>query len=132
MVSHLRIFIFTPNFATKQIQGRWFQVWQYFFQIPVQRYSNKAFLVPNLEIFVFFHKKLQLEKFEGADFKYGNSFCKIPAHTHMRHFWSQIWAISLFHEILQLDQFQGADFKHNIIFKLQPKNSQISYLWSQI
>ena len=35
-----------------QIWGCWFQVWQYFFKILAQKYSNKAFLVQNLAIFV--------------------------------------------------------------------------------
>ena len=57
-------------------------------------------MVPNLGIF-FFHKFLQLEKFEGADFKYDNSILKIISqkypnkaflvkNTQIRHFWSQI------------------------------------------
>ena len=42
-----------------------------------QKYPSKAFLVPNLGIFVgFFCKTLYLDKFEGADFKYDNSFFK--------------------------------------------------------
>ena len=40
-----------------------------------RRYPNKAFLVQNLGIFVFC-KILQLDRFEGADFKYDNSFLK--------------------------------------------------------
>ena len=50
-----------------------------FFQIPVQKYSNKAFLVPNLGIFLFFRKSLLLGKFEGADLKHGNSLLKTLA-----------------------------------------------------
>ena len=34
-------------------------------------------MVPNLDIFGFFCKTFQLDKFEGADFKYDNSFLKI-------------------------------------------------------
>ena len=41
-----------------------------------QKYSNKAFLVPNLSIFV--SSKIQeLGKFEGADFIYDDSVLKI-------------------------------------------------------
>ena len=40
-----------------------------------QKYPNKAFLVPNLNIFVFW-QNLHLGKFDGADFKYNNSFLK--------------------------------------------------------
>ena len=46
------------------------------FLILVQKYPNEAFLVPNLDTFVFFLKILQVDKFEGVDFKYENSFLK--------------------------------------------------------
>ena len=63
-----------------------------FFQIAAHKYPNKAFLIPNL----FVHENLQLDKIEGADFKCGNSFFKIP---------------------VQQDKF--GDFKYdNCIFKL--------------
>ena len=62
--------------------------------------------------FSLFHKILQIDRFEGADFKYDNSFLKfLPKNTQIRHFWSQIQAFSLFHKILRLDKFEGADFK---------------------
>ena len=47
-----------------------------FFRILVLKYPNKAILFPNLGIFVF-SQNLELDKFEGADFKYDNSFLKI-------------------------------------------------------
>ena len=50
LVPNLRIFSFAPNVVARQIQGRWFQIWQYFFRIPVEKYPSKAFLVPNLGI----------------------------------------------------------------------------------
>ena len=37
-----------------------------------------AFFVPNLGI-LFFHKILQIDKYEGADFKYDNNYLKILA-----------------------------------------------------
>ena len=40
------------------------------------KYQNKAFWVPNVIRFVF--ATLQLDKFKGVDFKYGNSFFQIP------------------------------------------------------
>ena len=50
-----------------------------------------AFLVPNLGIFVFCRKVLQLDKFDGADFNYDNSFLKLsPKSTQISHFWSQV------------------------------------------
>ena len=50
-----------------------------FFQIPVPKYPKKTFLVPTLSIFVFFAK---LGKFERANFKYDNSFCKVLAQNY--------------------------------------------------
>ena len=50
---NLVIFIFSQNFAIRQIQGCWFQIWLYCFQMPVQKYANQTFLVPNLRIFIF-------------------------------------------------------------------------------
>ena len=38
-----------------------------------QKYLNKAFLVPNLMIFIL-HQTLRSDKFEGVDFKYDNGF----------------------------------------------------------
>ena len=45
-------FIFSPNFATPQIWGLWFQIWQYF-QISAPNYGNLVFLAPNLRISIF-------------------------------------------------------------------------------
>ena len=71
-------------------------------------------------------KRLIFDKFEGADFKYDNSFLKFqPKNTQIRHFWSQIQAFSLFHDILQLDKLKGADFKsHNSFFKILAQKYQ--------
>ena len=56
------------------------------FKNLAQKYSNKAFLVPNLDILVFFCKNLQLDKFEGADFKYDKGFLKFwPKNTQIGH-----------------------------------------------
>ena len=44
MVPNLDIFAFLRNFAVRQIRGCWFQIWQYCFQMPAQKYQNKAFL----------------------------------------------------------------------------------------
>ena len=57
-----------------------------------------------------------MNKFEGADFKYDNSFfIFLRKSTQISHFWFQTEAFSLFHEILQLDKFEGADFKYDTI-----------------
>ena len=47
--------------------------------------------------------KTHLRQIWGADFKYDNAFLKfLPKNTQIRHFWSQIHALSFFHEISQL------------------------------
>ena len=105
------------------------------------KYENKAFLVKNtpkqhfwsqIQIFLFLNKNLQLDKFEGVDFKYDNSFLKFqPKNNKIRHFWSQNQAFSLFQDILQLDKFKGADFKYdNSFFKkiLAQKHSNKVFL----
>ena len=103
------------------------------FDVFGQRHQNKAFSALNLEI-LFLRKILQLDKFEGANFRYENSFLKFqPENTQIRHFWSKMQAFSLFHEILQLGKSEGADSKYdNIIFKFQPKTTQVRLFWSQI
>ena len=53
MVTNLDIFIFSWNFAIRQIRGCWFQIWQYYFQIQAQKYPNNALFVPYLRIFIF-------------------------------------------------------------------------------
>ena len=107
-----------------------------------------------IQVFLFFRKILQLDKFEGADFKYDNSIFKILAqkypnkaflvkNTQIRHFWSQIQVFLFFRKISQLDKFEGADFKYdNSIFKILAqkypnkaflvKNSQIRHFCFQI
>ena len=47
-------------------------------------------MFPNLSIFVF-SRNLQLDMFEGADFKYHNSFFKFQLKdTQIRYFWSEL------------------------------------------
>ena len=49
--------------------------------------------------------KLIFDKFEGADFKYGNIIVKIqPKTTKIKHFY-------FLNKILLLDEIEGADFK---------------------
>ena len=49
----LRVLIFEQNFDSIKIRGRWFQIWEQLFKIPVQKNPNKAFL----------DQRLQLDKF---------------------------------------------------------------------
>ena len=46
-------FIFAPNFAIREIRGRWFQIWKNYFQISAQKYPNRAISVQDLRIFIF-------------------------------------------------------------------------------
>ena len=87
-----------------------------------------------------YESMLTYDKFEGADFKYGNSFLKLqPKNTQIMNVKYQIQALrcqieafSLFHKIFQFDKFEGADFKYDkIVFNLQPKNIQIRHFWSK-
>ena len=48
----------------------------FFKKILAKKKPNKAFLVTKLYAFEVFRKILQLYKFQGADFKYDNSFFK--------------------------------------------------------
>ena len=48
------------------------------FSNSIAKYTNQAFLVPNLKVFILY-QTLQLNKFEGVDFKYDNAFFNIPA-----------------------------------------------------
>ena len=93
---------------------------------------------------MFFCKILQLEKFQGADFKYDISIFKIlgqkypnkaflVSNTKKRHCWWQIEAFLFFRETLQFDKFEDGDIRYkNIIFKFQSKNIQIKHFWSPI
>ena len=69
---------------------------------------------------------MHLDKFEGADFNYLSSFCKILAQNYPHEaFLVPNSGILLFHEVSQLDKFQGAKFKYNdILFKFYPKDTQ--------
>ena len=95
-----------------QILGCWFQIWQYFFKIPAQKYQNKTFLVPNLRMIVF-SQILQLDKFECADFKYANSIFKILAQKYPNKAFlvknTQI-GIFVFPENFVIGQIQGCWF----------------------
>ena len=112
-----------------------------FFQIPVQKYPSKTFLVkntikaflfktffdPNFGIF-YFREILQLDKFEAADLKHDNIVFKFqPKKTQIRHFWSQICAFLFLRKKLQLNKFENASFKYDNSFlkKFWPQNTQM-------
>ena len=78
LVPNLRIFIFALNYATRQMQGRWFQIDNIFFKFKPKNTQIRHFWF-QIKAFLFFHQILQLDKFEGADFKCGNSFLKFQS-----------------------------------------------------
>ena len=49
-------FYFVSNFSIRQIRGCWFQIWQWLFRILARKYSNKAFFVLNVSIFLILHE----------------------------------------------------------------------------
>ena len=65
LILNLSVFGFSQNFAISQNWGCEFQVSQYHFQIPAQKYSNKGFLVPNLGIF-FFSQNFGIRRSRGC------------------------------------------------------------------
>ena len=104
-----------------------------FFNVFAQRYPNMAHFDQILRAFIF-PRILQIYKFEGADFKYGNSFLKFqPKNTKIKHFWSRIQLFSFLCENLQIGKFEGADFKYdNSVLKFQHKHTQIRHFWSKM
>ena len=85
---------------------------------------------------------MQLEKFQGADFKYDISIFKIldqkypneaflVKNTQKRHRWCQTEAFLFLRETLPFDKFEDDDLKYyNIVSKFQSKNIQIKQFWS--
>ena len=89
---------------------------------------------------------MQVDKFEGADFKYGNSFFKFqskntltrqfgpkfhyPKSTQTRHFSNRKSEFFVLHENIYFVKFEGADFKYdNGFFKFQCKNTQLKEIF---
>ena len=84
------------------------------FHIPARKYSNQAFLVPNLGILV--REILQLDKFEvlvsNMTIVFSNS---TPKNTQIRIVPNL--RIVILHQTLQLGKFEGAD----LIYDFSPK-----------
>ena len=90
-----------------------------YFQIPSQKYTNQAFLDPNLGIFVF-SRNFAIRQIRGADFIYENMVFKfqpeIPKQgifgakfRHFRGFLGNFFSRFLFlHQTLQQDKFEDA------------------------
>ena len=87
---------------------------------PCSKIPNQPLLVPKLGI-IFSPEVLHLDKFDGADFKYGNSLLIFwPKNSQIRLFWCQIRGMGADGcKNLQLEKFQGADLKHDKSFFLK-------------
>ena len=86
------------------------------FQFLAQKYPNTSFLLPSLGIFGVFCEIFQLDKYEGADFKYDSSFFQILARKYPNKSFLVPKLVVIFCEFLQLDKFEGAYFKYENIF----------------
>ena len=106
-----------------------------FLKFLAQKYRNAAFLVKNtqirhcwsqIEAFLFLHKILQLDKFEGADFKYGNSFLNFQPKNIQNHtFLVSNLDIFVFSRNLPSGEYEGADFKYdNNFFQIPAQKHQ--------
>ena len=65
----------------------------------VLKIRHKTFF-PKCKEFLFLHETSELDKFEGDDFKYDNSFFikEIqPKNIQIKQFWSQIWEFLILH-----------------------------------
>ena len=69
---------------------------------------------PKFSHFCFLCEILQIDEFEGDDFKCDNIAFKLQLQNiQIRHFWSRIYAFLFFHEILEIENLEGADFKYD-------------------
>ena len=87
-----------------------------------------------LRHYCFFREYLEIDKIEGGDFKYSNTFMKILAQKYQKKtFLVPNLDNIVFIEILLLDKFNGCDSKYdNSFFKFLPKNTQLRYFWLKI
>ena len=71
LVPNLGNLVFLRNCAVTQTRGCWFQIWQYCFQIPVQKYPNKVICI------LFFSRNFTVWQFFVADIKCYNNFLSV-------------------------------------------------------
>ena len=123
MVPNLGIFIFLQNFAIRPIRGCWFQMWQFCFQIPVQKYPNQAFMVQNLRIFTF---ALNIKP-NSRTLIWNMKILLLnssPKNTQISHFWSLIQGF-LFHTNFSIRQIRGRWFQiWQWFFRIPAQNYQ--------
>ena len=87
MVPKLRILNIAQNFAFLQIQGCWFQIWQYFFKLTTQNTQIRQFWFQNWFYFFVLHAQFfAFWQILGCWFQISQSFflsfrLKIPKRT---------------------------------------------------
>ena len=80
------------------------------FKVVAQKQPNKAFSVPKFAFF--FRKILQLEKFDGDDLKFDNSFFKVLAQKYPNQaFLVPNLGIFVFSQNFAIRQIRGCLFK---------------------
>ena len=129
LVHNLSTFVSLQNFRSTQIRGFEFQISKSFLKKIQPKIYKQDIFWAQIQAFLLFHDILQLDKFQGADFKYDNIlFTFQPKNTQLKHFLAQISVfLGFLCKILQLNKLEGADFKYdNIALTLRPKNIQIS------
>ena len=128
LVSNFSFFIFSKNFAIRQIGRGWLQIRHFFFQICAQKYQNNSFFVPNLGI-IFFSRNFAVRQIWRCWYHIWQNYLQILAQKKPNQtFLVSNWNIFIFTPNLATRQVQDADFKYeNIFLKLQPKNTQIRH-----
>ena len=127
MIPNLDNFVFSQNFAVSQIRGCWFQIWQYHFQIPAQKYPNQAFLVPNLRIYIF-APNFAARQIERRWFQIWQQYFQIPAPKY-KNLAILVPNLRIFNFCTKLGD---ADFKYDNVFsKLLPKTPKQSIFGSK-
>ena len=132
MVPNLRIILFLWNFVLRQIRGCWFQIWQYLLTLSAQKYPNKVFLVPNLDIFVVFLQNFAFRQIWGCWFQISQQFFQILAQKYPSKAFLVPNLETFFGEILQLDKFEGAEFKYEDFQILARKYPNKAFLVSSL
>ena len=69
------------------------------------------------------HQTLQLEKFEGVDFKYGNGFFELQSENiQIKQFCHKCKYFSFLHGSLHIEKFKSTDFENgNSFFQIPAK-----------
>ena len=100
LIPNLRILIFAENFPIRQFGGRWWAIWQQFFNIPAKD-SNGDFLVPNLFIFSFWMKLCSFTNSSVLIKHLIIVFVKLqPKNTQVKCFWST--NLNIFYFLMKL------------------------------